>query len=73
MSKQRHGVHFVCDAYFLQVLRNFRTLSRSAPNTRAYRNWLNIDYSLNFLNHLGYYSLECVALQCKMDCIVRVC
>jgi hypothetical protein len=70
MNEQRHSVHFVSDAYFLHVLRNFGTLSGSAPNTKAYRSWFNIDCSLNFLNHLGYYSLDCVALQGKMDCII---
>lgn len=70
MNKQRHSVHFVSDAYFLQVLRNFRTLSVSAPNTEAYRSWLNIDCSLKFLNRLGYYSLDCAALQSQMDCII---
>jgi hypothetical protein len=70
MNKQRHSVHFVSSAYFLQVLRNFRTLSGSASNTKSYRSWLNIDCNLNFLNHLGYYSLDCVALQGKVDCII---
>ena len=70
MNRQRSSVYFVSDAYFLQVLRNFRKLSGSAPNTKADRRWLNIDCSLNFLNHLSYYSLDCVALQSKMDCII---
>jgi hypothetical protein len=70
MNKQRHSVHFVSDAYFLQVLRNFRTLSGTAPNTKAYRSWLNIDCSLNVLDYMCCYSLDCVALQSKMDCII---
>jgi hypothetical protein len=70
MNKQRHSVYFVSDAYFLQVLRNFRTLSGSALNTKAYGSWLNIDCSLHLLNPLGYCSLDCVSLQGKMECII---
>jgi hypothetical protein len=71
MNKQRHSVHFVSDAaYFLKVIRHFRTLSGSAPNTKAYRSLLNIDCSFNFLNHLRYYSLDWVAAQGKVGCFI---